>query len=60
MENWKRIQGSNGKFQAFGFCEFEHPEGTMRALRVLNDYPLGDKKLVVKVRKFKKILLKKF
>uniref|UniRef100_A0A914BYJ1 PWI domain-containing protein n=1 Tax=Acrobeloides nanus TaxID=290746 RepID=A0A914BYJ1_9BILA len=49
VENWKRIQGSNGKFQAFGFCEFEHPEGTMRALRVLNDYPLGDKKLVVKV-----------
>ncbi|VDN25864.1 unnamed protein product [Gongylonema pulchrum] len=25
VATWKRIQGSNGKFQAFGFCEFESP-----------------------------------
>ena len=49
VATWKRIQGSNGKFQAFGFCEFDNPYGTMRALRVLHDFPLGDKKLVVKV-----------
>ncbi|VDD88319.1 unnamed protein product [Enterobius vermicularis] len=49
VATWKRIQGSNGKFQAFGFCEFDNPYGTMRALRVLHDFPLGDKKLVVKI-----------
>lgn len=49
VATWKRIQGSNGKFQAFGFCEFESPFGTMRALRILHDYPLAEKKLVVKV-----------
>ncbi|VDN60632.1 unnamed protein product [Dracunculus medinensis] len=49
VATWKRIQGSNGKFQAFGFCEFENPFGTMRALRILHDYPLAEKKLVVKI-----------
>lgn len=47
--SWKRIQGSNGKYQAFGFCEFDHPESTLRALRILHDWPLGEKKLVLKV-----------
>lgn len=35
--------------QGFGFCDFEEPEDTLRALRVLNDFQLGDKKLIVKV-----------
>uniref|UniRef100_A0A8L8KSU9 RRM domain-containing protein n=1 Tax=Heligmosomoides polygyrus TaxID=6339 RepID=A0A8L8KSU9_HELPZ len=48
VTTWKRIQGSNGKFQAFGFCDFEDPHGTLRALRVLNDFQIGEKKLVVK------------
>ncbi|EYC18732.1 hypothetical protein Y032_0026g1336 [Ancylostoma ceylanicum] len=48
VTTWKRIQGSNGKYQAFGFCDFEEPEGTLRALRVLNDFQIGEKKLVVK------------
>ncbi|WKY11577.1 hypothetical protein Q1695_003281 [Nippostrongylus brasiliensis] len=48
VTTWKRIQGSNGKFQAFGFCDFEEPQGTLRALRVLNDFQIGEKKLVVK------------
>uniref|UniRef100_A0A1I7XLF0 L-aminoadipate-semialdehyde dehydrogenase-phosphopantetheinyl transferase n=1 Tax=Heterorhabditis bacteriophora TaxID=37862 RepID=A0A1I7XLF0_HETBA len=48
VTNWKRIQGSNGKYQAFGFCDYEDPEGTLRALRVLNDFQIGEKKLVVK------------
>lgn len=26
-----------------------HPEGTLRALRILNKFQLGDKKLTVKV-----------
>ncbi|KRZ68992.1 JNK1/MAPK8-associated membrane protein, partial [Trichinella papuae] len=45
--SWKRIQGPNGKFQAFGFCEYDHPDSTLRALRLLHDWPLGDKKLVM-------------
>lgn len=49
---WKRIQGPNGKFQAFGFCEFDHPDSTLRAVRLLNDWVLGDKKLVVIICKF--------
>jgi hypothetical protein len=48
ISNWKRIQGSNGKFQAFGFCDFEHPEGTMRALRILDGFCIGGKRLTVK------------
>ncbi|CAD6191617.1 unnamed protein product [Caenorhabditis auriculariae] len=46
--SWKRIRGSNGKLQGFGFCNFVEPIGTMRALRVLNEFQIGEKKLVVK------------
>ncbi|KAI1720547.1 PWI domain-containing protein [Ditylenchus destructor] len=48
VNNWKRLQDSNSKFKAFGFCDFEHPTGTLRALRILNDFLLGGKKLTVK------------
>ncbi|GFY67867.1 RNA-binding protein 25 [Trichonephila inaurata madagascariensis] len=47
--NWKRVQGANGKLQAFGFCEYGDPESALRAMRLLHDYEIGDKKLVVKV-----------
>lgn len=32
---------------AFGFCEYSDPECTLRAMRLLNNFKLGDKKLVV-------------
>ncbi|CAB3397454.1 unnamed protein product [Caenorhabditis bovis] len=48
VSSWKRVQGTNGKLQGFGFCNFAEPEGTLRALRILNDFHLGDKKLTVK------------
>lgn len=35
--------------QAFGFCEYKEPESTLRALRLLHELLLGDKKLLVKV-----------
>ncbi|VDN04889.1 unnamed protein product [Thelazia callipaeda] len=60
VATWKRIQGSNGKFQAFGFCEFENPFGTMRALRILHDYPLAEKKLVVKIDDKTKTVVKDY
>lgn len=35
--------------KAFGFCEYKEPESTLRALRLLHELLLGDKKLLVKV-----------
>ncbi len=34
---------------AFGFCEYKEPESTLRALRLLHEMQVGDKKLLVKV-----------
>lgn len=36
-------------FLAFGFCEYKEPESTLRALRLLHDLQIGEKKLLVKV-----------
>jgi len=46
---WKRVQGASGKLQAFGFCEYKDPESALRAIHILHDYQLGEKKLLVKV-----------
>lgn len=58
--NWKRIQGANGKLQAFGFCEYENPEGTLRCIRLLNGWQIQDKKLIVKVDAKTKVLLDEY
>lgn len=55
--SWKRVQGPSGKLQAFGFCEYEDPEATLRCMRLLNDWQIADKKLVVKVDAKTKTLL---
>merc|ERR1711902_441451 len=47
--SWKRVQGATGKLQAFGFCEYGNPDAALRAIRILHDWEVGDKKLVVKV-----------
>uniref|UniRef100_T1IML8 PWI domain-containing protein n=1 Tax=Strigamia maritima TaxID=126957 RepID=T1IML8_STRMM len=47
--SWKRVQGASGRLQAFGFCEYADPESGLRAIRLLHDWEIGDKKLVVKV-----------
>ena len=47
--SWKRVQGANGKLQAFGFCEFGNPDAALKAIRLLHDNEVGEKKLVVKV-----------
>ncbi|GMS79806.1 hypothetical protein PENTCL1PPCAC_1981 [Pristionchus entomophagus] len=57
---WKRMAGVSGKLQGFGFCDFEEPEDTLRALRVLNEFQLGDKKLIVKVEQKHRDQLKTF
>lgn len=33
---------------AFGFCEFGNPDAALRAIRLLHDYEIAEKKLVVK------------
>lgn len=48
VASWKRIKGGNGKYPCFGFCTFADLEGTLRALRILHEFHLGDKKLTVK------------
>ncbi|XP_064600108.1 RNA-binding protein 25-like isoform X2 [Liolophura sinensis] len=55
--SWKRVQGASGKLQAFGFCEYEDPEATLRCIRLLNEWAIADKKLVVKVDAKTKTLL---
>lgn len=42
VQSWKRVQ-------AFGFCEFAGPDSALRAIRLLHDMEIGNKKLVVKV-----------
>jgi len=49
VNSWKRVQGATGKLQAFGFCEFGNPDAALRAIRILHDWEIADKKLVVKV-----------
>ena len=49
VNSWKRVQGATGKLQAFGFCEFGNPDSGLRAIRILHDWEIADKKLVVKV-----------
>merc|ERR1711976_348129 len=36
--SWKRVQGASGKLQAFGFCQYEQPEATLRCIRLLNEW----------------------
>lgn len=38
-----------GVSSAFGFCEYKEPESTLRALRLLHELQVGEKKLLVKV-----------
>ncbi|CAG2220628.1 RBM25 [Mytilus edulis] len=58
--SWKRVQGASGKLQAFGFCEYEDPEATLRCMRLLNEWTIATKKLVVKVDAKTKTLLDEF
>ncbi len=58
--SWKRVQGATGKLQAFGFCEFGNPDAASRAIRILHDWEIVDKKLVVKVDAKAKTVLEEF
>lgn len=51
--SWKRVQ-------AFGFCEYAGPDAGLRAIRILHDMEIGNKKLVVKVDAKTKVVLDQF
>lgn len=53
VQSWKRVQ-------AFGFCEFAGPDSALRAIRLLHDMEVGNKKLVVKVDSKTQIELDKY
>ena len=42
---------------AFGFCEFSTPEAALRAISLLHDLEIGEKKMVVKVDAKTKVIL---
>ena len=42
---------------AFGFCEYSNPDSALRAIRLLHDLEIGEKKLVVKVDAKTKVVL---
>merc|ERR1711881_375112 len=56
----KRVQGATGKLQAFGFCEFGNSDAALRAIRILHDWNIADKQLVVKVDAKTKDVLEDF
>jgi RNA-binding protein 25 len=60
LSSWKRVQGATGKLQGFGFCEFGNPDAALRAIRILHDWEIADKKLVVKVDAKTKNVLDEF
>ncbi|XP_043212853.1 RNA-binding protein 25-like isoform X2 [Amphibalanus amphitrite] len=60
VHNWKRVQGASGKLQAFGFCEFGNPDAALRAIRLLHDLDVSDKKLVAKVDSKTQEVLEKY
>ena len=51
-QSWagRECRGASGKLQAFGFCEYGDPDASLRAIRLLHELELGDKKLVVSMR----------
>eukprot|EP00850_Spirogloea_muscicola_P004589 SM000019S05133 [mRNA] locus=s19:1041599:1049781:- [translate_table: standard] len=50
VKSWKRAQDpTTGVMKGFGFCEYESAEGVLRAMRLLNKYPLDGQELMLKV-----------
>ncbi|XP_024988163.1 RNA-binding protein 25 isoform X3 [Cynara cardunculus var. scolymus] len=62
VKSWKRVQDTGG-FKGFGFCEFESPEGVLRALRMLNKLSIDGQELMLNfdhaTRKYLKLYVEK-
>lgn len=42
------MKGTNGKLQGFGYCDYAEADSALRAIRLLTDFEIGGKKLVIK------------
>lgn len=51
--SWKKVK-------AFGFCELAGPDAGLRAVRLLHDLMVGDKRLVAKVDAKTKLVLDEY
>lgn len=46
-KKWKRVKDQEGKPKSFGFCEYEEPEGALRALKLFSGIKLCSADLIV-------------
>eukprot|EP00250_Pteridium_aquilinum_P008813 c18228_g1_i1 orf=300-2774(-) len=61
IKSWKRAQEpTTGTPKGFGFCEFELPEGVLRALRLLNGFSLEGQELLITVNLTTREYLERF
>jgi len=50
VSNWRRVADPvSGKLKGFGFCDYENPEGVLRALKILGSMKLDGGELLLKV-----------
>ena len=50
IKSWKRVMDpESGQPKRFGFCEFEDAEGVLRAMRVLDGFPVKSEELLLNV-----------
>uniref|UniRef100_A0A7N0ZZ27 RNA-binding protein 25 n=1 Tax=Kalanchoe fedtschenkoi TaxID=63787 RepID=A0A7N0ZZ27_KALFE len=61
VKSWKRTQNpSDGTLVSFGFCEFESPEGVLRALRLLTKFNIDGQELVLNVNQSTREYLERY
>uniref|UniRef100_A0A0N5BR23 RNA-binding protein 25 n=1 Tax=Strongyloides papillosus TaxID=174720 RepID=A0A0N5BR23_STREA len=46
---WKRTEGADGNLQSFLFCEYVDAQSSVKAVKFLNNFKLGDRRLIVKM-----------
>ena len=58
--SWKRVTDSKGKQNSFGICEYLTVENMLKSLRLLNNFPIDNSELQVKVGAETEEFLKKW
>ena len=58
--SWKRMTDPRGKLNSFGICEYLTVESMLKSLRLLNNFPLDNSELQVKVGSETEEFLKKW
>ena len=60
VTSWKRMSDSTGKLNSFGICEYLTVESLLKSLRLLNNYPLLNSELQIKIGSETEEYLKKW